>query len=236
MQKKFNFLGFKMLLVKNGLNISKFAELAKIPQTTVYSWRKYENVRNAQNREAIERILGVKYEDLCIDTNDKRPDIKTDVERYEPQENKNGGYEDHSHQWPLIGSTRGGKWLACETNTDYAGYAERWEGLPLSCPDPNGFALRVIGDSMIPRFPPGCIIFVSPNTHVNNGSIAVVILEGRSGERESCLKQVYFEENGNLRLHSLNDTAYPDKIVEKEYVVKLLKVVGFRLITEGIVE
>ncbi len=232
MQKKFDFLKFKMLLLENKLNIRKFAELAKIPKTTVYSWDRYKNVKSTQNREAIERILGVKYEDLCVPVENGSQESLTNVKPIEPV--LDNGIHDHRREWPVVGTSAAGPQLSTVELSEYPGVADRWEALPegIKCPDPNGFALVITGDSMTPRLPDGAIVFVAPGVQPQNGEVALVIIEGRAGGRESCVKVIY-DEGDKLRLHSYNEDKYPDKRIPKKYILNTYKVIAFKYTVIG---
>ena len=72
------------------------------------------------------------------------------------------------------------------------------------CPDlhdANAFAVRVIGDSMEPKYKEGDIVVFSPSKSVNNGDDCFVRL---TNPHETTFKQVFFEENGQIRLQPRN--------------------------------
>lgn len=77
------------------------------------------------------------------------------------------------------------------------------------CPDlhdPNAFAVRVVGDSMEPKFNEGDIVVFSPATEVHNGDDCFV----RFAEpHETTFKRVFFEENNKLRLQPRNEKYSP---------------------------
>ncbi len=173
MEKKFSPELFKKALSCNNLNRNSFAELTKIPKMTVYGWDDVIEVKKREHREAIEKYLHVKYEDLCVPSSDIKTYAAQDrLRRHIELRKKEGlanvepvtlsGYEseeyDHDKHWPIIGSTRGGAWL----ETIESGYAGLGEGLA-DAPahkDDNGYALRVLGDSMTPKFIEGGIVLV----------------------------------------------------------------------------
>jgi repressor LexA len=80
------------------------------------------------------------------------------------------------------------------------------------CPDvtdPRAFAVRVVGDSMEPKFREGDIVVFSPAAQVNAGDDCFI----RFAEpHETTFKRVYFEDN-NVRLQPRNDK-YPPMIIE----------------------
>lgn len=226
MKKIFNFKVFKHLLVENNLKISDFARLANISRQTVYSWEDVDNVKNPKAIAAIERILHVKYEDLCVPAEGQ---LTTNVR---PVETSPYSAEyDHDKEWPVIGLTHGGPWIETVTDSEYPGISEDRVKAPEGIKDENGFALTVEGDSMEPEFPNGCKICVSPNTQPTPGQYAVVIAKTRMGNRESCFKQILYTENGkSLTLRSLNPK-YKDIVVPKSDIIRILPVVASEVIT-----
>ena len=70
------------------------------------------------------------------------------------------------------------------------------------CSQSEPFALRVLGDSMLPEFEHGAIIVVEPGGVVQSGSFVVALHEG-----EYLLRQLVIQE-GRWWLQALNDR-YP---------------------------
>ena len=232
---------FEAVLAQNNLSFNSFATIAKIPRMTVYAWKTVKQIKNPAYKNAIERILGVKYEDLCIDS---QTDIAAaqdrlrrkiamkkaaipNTELIEPEPIKKT--HDHKAEWPIIGNSRGGEWL--ETiESGYPGISEEWTAAPHGVIDENGYALRMIGDSMIPEFPEGSVILVSPNGEVLNGSYAVVIIESRLDDRrESCVKKVSIGKD-IITLHSLNPK-YSDIEIPRKNVIAMHKIIECRVMT-----
>ena len=81
------------------------------------------------------------------------------------------------------------------------------------CPDlhdPNAFAVRVVGDSMEPRFFEGDIVIFSPSLDVRNGDDCFVRF---TMPHETTFKRVFFEEDNKIRLQPRNER-YSPTIVE----------------------
>lgn len=77
------------------------------------------------------------------------------------------------------------------------------------CPDihdPNAFAVRVVGDSMEPKFKEGDIVVFSPAAEVNSGDDCFVRM---MDPHETTFKRVYFEENRQIRLQPRNHNYTP---------------------------
>jgi len=77
------------------------------------------------------------------------------------------------------------------------------------CPDlhdPNAFAVRVIGDSMEPRFHEGDIVIFSPRSEVQNGDDCFVRF---ATPHETTFKRVFFEPDNRVRLQPRNEKYSP---------------------------
>jgi phage repressor protein C with HTH and peptisase S24 domain len=92
------------------------------------------------------------------------------------------------------------------------------------CPDlhdANAFAVRVVGDSMQPRFSEGDIVIFSPAAEVHNGDDCFVRF---AMPHETTFKRVFFEEGQKIRLQPRNDK-YPPIIVEGDRINGLYRAV-----------
>jgi phage repressor protein C with HTH and peptisase S24 domain len=81
------------------------------------------------------------------------------------------------------------------------------------CPDlhdPNTFGVRVVGDSMEPRFREGDIVVFSPAAEVHNGDDCFVRF---ASPHETTFKRVFFEPDNKVRLQPRNEK-YSPVIVE----------------------
>ena len=98
---------------------------------------------------------------------------------------------------------------------DDLGYPVGFADDYVRCPDqhdPNAFAVRVVGDSMEPKFCEGDIVIFSPSATVNSGDDCFVRF---TMPHESTFKRVFFEDGGSVRLQPRNEK-YPPLIVEGE--------------------
>ncbi len=92
------------------------------------------------------------------------------------------------------------------------------------CPDlhdPNAFAVRVVGDSMEPRFREGDIVVFSPAAEVQSGDDCFIRF---SMPHETTFKRVFFEPDNQVRLQPRNDK-YPPIIVEGSRINGLYRAV-----------
>ncbi len=111
---------------------------------------------------------------------------------------------------PILGVVRGGPNQVAQE--DYLGQEY------VSMNEARGgtyFYLEVVGDSMVnARIFPKDLIYVKRQNHVENGEIAVVMIE-----EEATVKRVYYEGN-KMILHSEND-AYEDRVYGPEEIENL---------------
>ena len=92
------------------------------------------------------------------------------------------------------------------------------------CPDlndPNAFAVRVIGDSMEPKYHEGDIIIFSPARKVESGDDCFVRM---SEPYEATFKRVYFQDNENIRLQPRNQD-YPPLLMPADKISGIWKAV-----------
>ncbi len=77
------------------------------------------------------------------------------------------------------------------------------------CPDlhdPNAFAVRVVGDSMEPKFREGDIVAFSPAAEVHNGDDCFIRF---AMPHETAFKRVFFEPDNEVRLQPRNEKYSP---------------------------
>ena len=77
------------------------------------------------------------------------------------------------------------------------------------CPDlhdPNAFAVRVVGDSMEPKFRQGDIVVFSPGAEVQNGDDCFIRF---AAPHETAFKRVFFEPDSKVRLQPRNEKYSP---------------------------
>jgi phage repressor protein C with HTH and peptisase S24 domain len=92
------------------------------------------------------------------------------------------------------------------------------------CPDlhdPNAFAVRVVGDSMEPKFREGDIVIFSPATEVHNGDDCFVRF---AMPHETTFKRIFFESGKKIRLQPRNDK-YPPSIIDGKRINGLYRAI-----------
>lgn len=126
---------------------------------------------------------------------------------------------------PLINSVAAGT-PAGFTDLDYpARVADQYVAAPEG-EDPDLFAARVVGDSMLPEYREGDIVIFSPARQVASGMDCFARLEP---DHETTFKRVVFETGAGgealIRLQPLNP-AYPARVVAREQVAGLYAAVS----------
>ncbi|MHC4748655.1 MAG: S24 family peptidase, partial [Planctomycetota bacterium] len=92
------------------------------------------------------------------------------------------------------------------------------------CPDlhdPNAFAVRVVGDSMEPKFREGDIVIFSPVAEVQNGDDCFIRFDM---PHETTFKRVFFESGKQIRLQPRNDN-YPPTIIDGKRINGLYRAI-----------
>lgn len=92
---------------------------------------------------------------------------------------------------------------------DDMGYTVGFADDYVRCPDihdPNAFAVRVVGDSMQPKFIEGDIVIFSPKADVQNGDDCFIRL---TMPHETTFKRIFFESDETLRLQPRNEMHAP---------------------------
>lgn len=107
---------------------------------------------------------------------------------------------------PLIDAVAAGDWT--ETTDPYS-VGDGYEMMPCAYDHgPNAFALNVRGESMLPEFPEGLIIYIDPSVMPENGQYCVAKL---SDTNEATFKQFVIED-GKKYLKATNPD-WPEKYI-----------------------
>ncbi|MFI4912059.1 MAG: helix-turn-helix domain-containing protein [Sedimentisphaeraceae bacterium JB056] len=110
------------------------------------------------------------------------------------------------------------------TDFDDLGYPVGYADDYIKCPDladPNAFAVRIVGDSMVPEYSEGDIVVFSPSRTVDNGDDCFVRFKH---PHETTFKRVYFQIDGSVMLQPRN-TDYPPFIVDNDRINGIYKAV-----------
>jgi len=98
------------------------------------------------------------------------------------------------------------------------GIADEYVGAPAELSDPNAFAVRVVGDSMEPRYHEGDVVIFSPAASVKSGDDCFVrfAMTGGRCDGETTLKRVFFDAEDQVRLQPLNERYAPTFVKPNE--------------------
>jgi phage repressor protein C with HTH and peptisase S24 domain len=191
-----------------GLTQGELATLADVHVSTVVRLEKNRNVESA-TLDAIDAALTQAERDQprhrgTGELNEPEvEDFDRDIER---------GYR--HHDVPVVGDAEASSngFIAWDSEGIVGAQVEQWVSRSFSDGDPRAYALRVRGDSMVPRYFPGEIIIAQPMLPVRDGDFACVILT--SGER--LVKRV-FRKDATWLLKSLNED-YPERLVAHDEI------------------
>jgi phage repressor protein C with HTH and peptisase S24 domain len=91
------------------------------------------------------------------------------------------------------------------------GIADEYVTVPAELSDPNAFAVRVVGDSMEPKYHEGDIVIFSPAAKVQSGDDCFVrfAMAGGPSDGETTFKRVFFDADDQIRLQPLNERHAP---------------------------
>jgi phage repressor protein C with HTH and peptisase S24 domain len=179
--------------------------------------------------QKLEKVLGFEpgillylahMERLPADIRERMETTEAEKEKW-TQSNK-GPKKNGSQETPVKKSSISPGRLIPIINKVAAGYPTDFDDLDypvgiadeyIRCPDvhdPNAFAVRVVGDSMEPKFKEGDIIVFSPAIQVRNGDDCFVRF---ATPHETTFKRVFFEQNDTIRLQPRNEK-YPPTMVD----------------------
>ena len=98
------------------------------------------------------------------------------------------------------------------------GMADEYVSGPAELEDPNAFGVRVVGDSMEPKYHEGDVVIFSPAAEVKSGDDCFVrySLGARPNDSEATFKRVFFDSKDQVRLQALNEQYAPTLLAPSE--------------------
>ncbi|AKG08071.1 hypothetical protein AAX06_07825 [Moraxella bovoculi] len=215
-----------------------------VSKTAIKNWEDGENMPKVEHVQALAKYFGVSFDWLATggQTTKLVEPIrqKLDIDIIKELKDKIAAIENrkvaHSEELepsnalsinnpvPVIEWVAAGSWS--EANAVMAYDAFDYLPRPFNFPE-NGFALKVRGVSMMPKFEPGDFIYVDPNCtfwELKNGDLVVV----REGENsEATFKQLVLgETSSDMYLKPLNPDWHEQKMTPKSEWELVGKVVG----------
>lgn len=161
---------------EKGLTLAEIAIRMDVTEATVQRWES-GNIKNIKYERLVRlaEILGIDPSELMGWVQDKKTPSK-------------------GVKIPVLGVVRAG--IPIEAEENIIDYEEISQAMAA-----NGvhFALKIKGDSMEPKISEGDVVIVRKQSSVDNGEIAVVLINGD----EATIKKFYKTENG-IKLISTN--------------------------------
>lgn len=193
----------KRLREQSGMTQEQLADKLEVARSTVTQWEGgWSNPRMGMVQK-LAGVFGVSTADIVSDRN--------------PVKGGEMGYV------PLLGRVHAGKPVEPDT----------FDGKTILIPqflidsDPDCYALESEGDCMDKVYPEGCIIVVSPNKQPQNGSVAVVSIDGA----DYVMRRMYRTQNTLVLSPDSHNSEHRDIIItsEEEHTVEFGgKVVWFQ--------
>lgn len=171
---------FAKLAKERGVNLSTVAKATGITLSTFTDWKAGRYTPKDDKRRKIAEYFGVSLE--YLDTGEIPP------------------IDDGKTNWvPVLGSVQAG--IPIDAIEDILDYEQIDPALSNTG---EYFGLRIKGDSMLPRICEGDVVIVRHQSTVENGDIAVVMVNGN----EATVKKVSVNKNG-MTLISYNPSFEP---------------------------
>lgn len=174
-----------------GLSQEQLASVSGLQQSDI---SKIENGRIAKTTAVPALARALRCDAHWLDTGDGSPD-------FDNLENTFGGPEVRGAV-PLISWVQAGSWAEIVDNFA-PGDAEQWIKTTARTSG-RAFALRIRGDSMLPRIPDGSIVIFEPRREAQHGSL---VLAKRTSDQLATFKQLWYDGSTPF-LKALNDK-YP---------------------------
>ncbi|HEY1048236.1 MAG TPA: S24 family peptidase [Prosthecobacter sp.] len=187
-----------------GHGVADFAKLLGYP--TVSTYQNIEEGGSKMGQKMAERaakILGLNVADL-LDGSDEPPctDVPFGSFGAVPSIKMGPGMEGVKAKFvPLLSMAQ------CGVMQAYTDEAYTGEGFLAYSPDPKAFAVKLAGDSMLPRIEPGDVAVVSPSKLPRNGNVVLVRLDEEHGGDVMC--KIYHAAGDQVTLSSYNPVFPP---------------------------
>ena len=180
---------------------AQLAKAVNVSQSAIFMWEHGERKPSDEAIEALADVFNVSKLQLLYRDDELRP-IAKNMYPYTPAR----------AMVPIIGAVRCGPGGLAFEDLQGAEIAD--------VPNPaEYFYLRADGDSMEPKISAGDLVLIHKQEEVENGELAVVIINGEEG----TLKR-FMQKDGAVILQSFNP-AYPPRIILGEEL-KLVRIAG----------
>lgn len=172
------------------MNQADLASRLSVNKSVVSSWISGSRYPRMNTMEKIANIFNIEKSDLIEDKSEKEPT----------------SYHARGIRIPVLGRVAAG--IPIEAITD----VDDWEEIPESMAKTGEyFALKITGNSMEPRMLDGDVVIVKRQSDVDNGDVAVVLVNGN----DATVKQITKSETG-LTLIGWNLAVYTPRTYNKK--------------------
>lgn len=162
------------------LSQAALGKLAGVPQSTI---GQIENGRNKSSTKILELATALQTTPEYLLYGDETKKLPENQQPKKLQFTDNiAPYHSSIRSVPLISWVQAGEWTNVELLSP-----DEFEYVPTTLNLPNGFALSVRGDSMLPEFNEGDIVVVDPDCRPEHGSFVIV----DNGDGASFKKLMY---------------------------------------------
>ena len=182
---------FKKLRTKKNITQVELAKKLNVTQTTISKWEKGKSIPDIMRLKTLSDFYGVQIECFL----DKEMPLVAKME----------------NAIPVLGRIPAG--IPIEMIEDVLDYEELKPEMLIG--NKKYFALKVKGDSMMPKFQEGDVLIVRQQDDCENGAYAIVAVNGN----DATFKKVIKRENGII-LQPLN-TIYEPIIFDKKQIETL---------------
>ncbi|HZJ78868.1 MAG TPA: XRE family transcriptional regulator [Clostridia bacterium] len=179
----------KDLRRRRGLTQVELGKVCNVHQTAVSQWEMGRTLPDSDSLSILADFFNISIEQIL----------------------GKGKSEKRRHFIPILGKVVAG--VPLEAIEEHDGYEEI---SPELAANGEHFALRIEGDSMLPRFCPSDIVIVRKQPDVDSGDIAVILLNGN----EATVKKI-IKKDTSLMLVPLNNSIYEPKIFTDEEIKTL---------------
>lgn len=193
------------LSVRN-MSAAELSRLSGIDEATLSNYKKGKYVPKQRKTEAIANALGISISWL----------MGADVPMYAKSDNANIQSVSKGYKIPVLGYVRAG--IPIEAVEEILDYEEISQEMARQG---EYFALSIKGDSMEPKISEGDVVIVRKQEIVENGELAVVLVNGN----DATVKKFYKNDNG-ITLISTNPAYDPFTYTKKEVNDLPVKVIG----------
>ncbi len=186
------------------------ANLDRMPADVRQQFEAYES-ENQRWRKLVRNLMDKKVTGHDINALLSKSDLNVE---------KNTSKTEPGRLIPIINRVAAGYPVDFDDLQYPAGFADDYVRCP-DIDDPHAFGVRVIGDSMEPRFVQGDIVIFSPAVEVRSGDDCFVRL---ATPHETTFKRIFFEADNMVRLQPRNEK-YSPMVIEGSRINGLYKAV-----------